>query len=440
MLDWDNGNPVVEYDYTHPERHHKGLLPFKPLKNHRNCYNSGYYPGKIDGIYQRFVRGYSDESKQELCSSCGWTAYDQTTSSYLSRIRIMHARFNMGLWSIGSKWLIRDQPNDRSTGAEYMTWKFLHEQPGLTIPLPKQMQLLSDPEDPIQFTLISRAPGVHLSAIWHTLTPEQKQGYRDQMVDFLKQLRQFTAPRPQRINGDELEDNLVAICQRRHSPTCIKMGFTEDEWLENMTPDLRLGLSIVHDTTDPTVIEEKLQEIKDNFPRGGPYVLSHTDLNMTNIIVQDDKIQAIVDWEMAGYYPWWAEYYAVFLFDGCGQEEFYNDKDNPLWSRVHPDFVFDGPVFTKIRVALGLVVRAFGRTTLHAEHHPPKDAPVIGFWRPRFCKCQPFGGTIPGPAFGVFLEHKPKGLDAYRNERYDSKNVIKGTSDSTERSRFPFCF
>lgn len=50
--------------------------------------------------------------------------------------------------------------------------------------------------------------------------------------------------------------------------------------------------------------------------------MSHLDLNMTNIIVKDDKIEAIIDWEMAGYYPWWAEPYSHVHFGGMAELEF----------------------------------------------------------------------------------------------------------------------
>jgi len=154
MIDFQNGNVPVEHDYTHPERYNKGLIAAKPSEPDIDECNLGTVPEEFGEDYQIYCNSDKDV-KTVLCWACGWSAYEQTTSCYGPRIKIMHARDNIGIWSIGSKWLIRDQPNDRTLGAEYMTWKFLQEQPGLTIPLVK-MQLLSDPKDPIQFTLMSR--------------------------------------------------------------------------------------------------------------------------------------------------------------------------------------------------------------------------------------------------------------------------------------------
>jgi aminoglycoside phosphotransferase len=40
----------------------------------------------------------------------------------------------------------------------------------------------------------------------------------------------------------------------------------------------------------------------------GRFVLTHGDLTPRNILVQDDVITGIVDWEYSGFYPEYAEY------------------------------------------------------------------------------------------------------------------------------------
>lgn len=317
--EFENGGEVIEPHYAHPERHFKQLVP-----------REGGLPKEFKEQGWTLEAPYRGQ-ESELCWACGWTTYEQRFG-YSPRIRIMQARDNAGLWSLGSKWLIRDEPNNDFLGNDYITWEFLNKQPNLNIPLVKEMRILTDPADSVQFRLMSRAQGKMLGSIWTTLSPEQKASYRDQMVDILKQLRQFTAPFPQKVNGDQLDDHLLCLC-RRHPPTCYKMGFTEEEWLEDVSPALRDGLARVHKTKDLKIIEQKLQEIKDNFPRGGPYVLTHGDLNLTNIIVQDDKIEAIIDWEMAGYYPWWGETYLSVMYGDDNSD----DLLESVWGRVHSD-------------------------------------------------------------------------------------------------------
>ncbi|EHK97029.1 hypothetical protein M7I_7167 [Glarea lozoyensis 74030] len=59
--------------------------------------------------------------------------------------------------------------------------------------------------------------------------------------------------------------------------------------------------------------DEQIAKLKASFPKGGPYVLTHCDLHFENIFVSNEneekkwKVTGIIDWETAGFYPWWAE-------------------------------------------------------------------------------------------------------------------------------------
>jgi aminoglycoside phosphotransferase (APT) family kinase protein len=116
--------------------------------------------------------------------------------------------------------------------------------------------------------------------------------------------------------------------------TCKFVGKTTDDWFNGMDAELRCGLSREHKTKDDTVIEAKLQELKNNFPTGPPYVLTHADLNTGNIIVNNGKIIAIIDWEVAGYYPWWVERYTMvhrMVHDACC------DLYHMIWPKLYPE-------------------------------------------------------------------------------------------------------
>jgi len=108
--------------------------------------------------------------------------------------------------------LVRDQPNDATLGNDYITQEFLRNQPSLDIPLIKEMQKLSAPADKIDLTLMSRAQGVGLDTIWHTLSTEQKLDYKDQLGYAIKQWRQFMSPVAKKVNGDILDDCIIGNC------------------------------------------------------------------------------------------------------------------------------------------------------------------------------------------------------------------------------------
>lgn len=198
-----------------------------------------------------------------------------------------------------------------------MTYRFLRSQPGLNIPLLDRMELLSKPTDKTYMLLMSRAEGEPLTDIWHTLRPEQKENLRDQLFVILYQLRQFTAPGPQNVEGGELHDMLIGNCPVPR-PKCKRIGFTTDKWFESLKPELQVGLAKKHKTKNMAIIEAEYQKLKDGFPKPEPYVLTHGDLDFSNILVkgitcaskilnlltlrQRYQITALIDWEHSGYY------------------------------------------------------------------------------------------------------------------------------------------
>jgi hypothetical protein len=81
----------------------------------------------------------------------------------------------------------------------------------LRSPAREEMRKLSAPTDKVELTLMSRAKGLGLDTIWHTLSLEQRSSYKDQLGDAIKKWRQFTSPMAQKVNGDLLDDCLIGI-------------------------------------------------------------------------------------------------------------------------------------------------------------------------------------------------------------------------------------
>lgn len=377
-------------DYAHPEKIYKGLI-WAPDDREPGWVNSNAPKNA------QYYLKYCDDPKEELCWACGWTAYNETLSSYGSRLRIFHTKGNIGIWEVGSRWLIRDQPNDASIGNDFITQEFWRSQPNLGIPLVKEMRKLSSPTDKVDLTLMSRAQGVVLETIWETLSPEQKANYTDQLANAMKSWRQFTSPVAKKVDGELPNDCLIGNCLRRTAPTCKKIGRTTDEWFKNLERELRYGLCRFYKTADPAFIEDKYQELKRNFPKSEPYVLTHGDLNFTNIIVKDDKIEAIIDWEFAAYLPWWAERFLCYL----GGRSFYNELFDPLWAKVDPEM--DKATFRKeVLDNLNPVLRAWDWSRLAAKH----PGYAASWLRPAFCKCKPFAGQFRSREIGNQPEHQ----------------------------------
>lgn len=143
------------------------------------------------------------------------------------------------------------------------------------------MRQISESTDKVHLTLMSRAQGETLHEVGFRPSEEQRLSLKNQLFGAMKQWSNFTAPVAKKVDGRLLYDCLISYCFRRTSPRCKKIGRTTEEWFGN--------ISKIHKTKDPSIIEEKFQELKRNFPKPEPYVLTHGDLNFTNIIVNDDK-------------------------------------------------------------------------------------------------------------------------------------------------------
>ncbi|KAH7317213.1 kinase-like domain-containing protein [Rhexocercosporidium sp. MPI-PUGE-AT-0058] len=327
---------------------------------------------------------------KELCWSCGWTVSDEMLSSYGSRIRIIQALGNVGLWKVGSRWIIRDQPNDSTLGNDFITQNFLRSHADLqVIPLIQEMRLLSAPTDPVCLTLMSQLRGVDLHTVWESLSLEEQDSLRQQLKNAMKSWRQFTSVDARKVDGSLLYDSFLAMCKRRRAPACKKLGRTNDEWFQIMEKELRLGIAFDNKTEDPVLIEAKFQELKANFPKSEPYVLTHGDLNPSNLMVRNGKLEAIIDWEFSGYMPWWIERYMTEINAWGPTPQLFQ----PIWSEIDglDDQEFYDQVFQPVRA----VARAYST-------HPNENSRWL---RGPFCDCQPWAGSFKLTEMGWPAEH-----------------------------------
>lgn len=278
-------------------------------------------------------------------------------------------------------------------GNEYMTHRFLQDKGTKDIPLVKEMHQFGSPGVPYQFTVMSRVKGISLEKAWLSLSPGEKKNYTHQVVAALREMRQFTSPVAQRVDGTPLPDHLIATCDLNQP--CKPIGKNKEEWFNGMIEELRYGLSERLNIEDTEIIEAKVQELQNNFPDGAPYVLTHRDLHLGNILVKDGKIEAFIDWEYAGYYPWWVErYISSMRAVSNAQVELFD----AVWAELEPDLSHEQ--FSRMaRDGINPVISAW--TNCPIEHTEDHD----GWLRPIWCECKSYGGTIRKTDHGAELKH-----------------------------------
>ncbi|KAJ8069975.1 hypothetical protein OCU04_000379 [Sclerotinia nivalis] len=234
-----------------------------------------------------------------LCHNCGWNAEYQSSHSYISTIKCT-CNARRGIWFIGEKYVLKEREileygHESSMGPDVAIQKFLSE--NSTIPVIKDIIYWKDSNS--HFFFMEKAPGTTLMSIFGTLTHDQMRAYAKEVVEYLVQLRKFTSTKIEGPDGSRLRDRILGPQFQVHYVTD-----DVEEWWAQVEPHLvyRRGHQI---STAETELWKK--DFKSRYPViGGPYVLTHSDLDATNIMVKDGHVSAIIDWEHGGYLPeWW---------------------------------------------------------------------------------------------------------------------------------------
>ncbi|OAQ68345.1 tyrosine-protein kinase, active site protein [Pochonia chlamydosporia 170] len=191
-------------------------------------------------------------------------------------------------------------------------------QAGLLVP-----RILTTDSQPggINVLQMSHVDGQPLSEVWSTMTPRQKRCIALQLREILTNMRSLQAPTRLvgACSGGQFRD--TRLCHSHYFPSLVN----EDEF------NRYLILSLSHVTPRP---------VRDAFARqqrnNHRIVFTHGDLSPRNIIVSNDRIVGIVDWEEAGWFPEYWEYVKFFLRTGA------EDGDWPSYAYdIFPDAYHD---------------------------------------------------------------------------------------------------
>ncbi|PQE14274.1 kinase subdomain-containing protein [Rutstroemia sp. NJR-2017a BVV2] len=240
---------------------------------------------------------YEDVQKAKktiLCPMCDFNGFHEVTSSIFSQVKLQVINCFTIVHSIGSERILKQRGVSRPWGEPYLgndyeTTKFVRE--NTTIPVVQNMEYWLS--DETQWWLMSKLPGQTLDSVWDLLNSEQQNTVIREIVDYIAQAREFTRPTPQTADGAPIRDTLMGSSNRVEMLTTDK-----EEWYARITPYLD-GES-----------DDWKKYFKDNYPvkPGDKFVLTHGDLNPSNIMVQDSHVTGILDWEHSGFYPEWWEW------------------------------------------------------------------------------------------------------------------------------------
>ncbi|TGO17741.1 hypothetical protein BTUL_0015g00770 [Botrytis tulipae] len=204
-----------------------------------------------------------------LCHNCGWNAHEQLHSWYSSRVKVM-CNGARGIWFIGDDYVLKERAIVEYGRASHMG---------------------PDVEDSkSHFSIAERVPGMNLTQSGPILTTAQIRVIAKEVVEYLKEVRKFTSPKIQTPAGLPIRDRILGSSRR----------------VQFVTDDVQKWWTRTKPRFKRVQIERWRDIIEDEYPVKGPYVLTHGDLDGSNIMVKDGHVTGIIDWETAGYLPeWW---------------------------------------------------------------------------------------------------------------------------------------
>lgn len=157
-----------------------------------------------------------------------------------------------------------------------------------SIPVPRVYDYYKSAE--FEHLILERLPGVTLQEAWPTLEVHEREKIADQVVAFLGEIRKLHSPD---IKGTQL------LREPLRSGIAGVSEFNKERFGGFL--DTKRISEYVSTRTD------KLQSL--------PNVLSHCDLDWSNILISDDKnVSGIIDWECGGYFPSYWEWVSIKLF------------------------------------------------------------------------------------------------------------------------------
>lgn len=182
--------------------------------------------------------------------------------------------------------------------------------------------------------------GETLWRYWQHASEESRESLRNQLKHLICELREVPNPVPGRVAGAGggviIDDRYTEGRSKPNVPYFGPFSSVRDFHLW-----LRCGLELPVQEgpgIGPSQKAELEEMIKAQDERDYSTILTHGDLNSFNIIVRDDKIVGIVDWESAAFYPDYWELTStlnVNVYDEVWKPEIEKILDLPRFSKEY---------------------------------------------------------------------------------------------------------
>ncbi|KAK2606719.1 hypothetical protein N8I77_005450 [Diaporthe amygdali] len=155
------------------------------------------------------------------------------------------------------------------------------------------------------YIVMEKIEGQELAKLWHHISDETRLNLLGQLRQIVDELRALETPSEFSVGsctGGSLQD-----FRQSRAPPPVRFGpfRTIQDFHSWLRDGLKQGEAENMEQADLNSVNEMIARQDGPWP---PPVFTHGDLNPSNILVRDDKIVGIIDWEMSGWYPHYWEY------------------------------------------------------------------------------------------------------------------------------------
>ncbi|KAH6693973.1 kinase-like domain-containing protein [Plectosphaerella plurivora] len=192
-----------------------------------------------------------------------------------------------------------------------------------SIPVPKVFaiyQSLDGKKRTATYIVMEYIPGNTLQELWPELAGSRKAATAATLRAYFDELRQLKGPGHIGSNqGNPPRGDFFSVCDSS-SDIVTKPFQTEDEMVECL-------VNIYEQETRGRLVAKVRyyrQVLADAIRCGGPFVLTHSDLQKKNIMLQPDGKVVIIDWEYACWYPAYWEYATATITAGRWDDDWHD--------------------------------------------------------------------------------------------------------------------
>ncbi|KAI5813989.1 kinase-like domain-containing protein [Pyronema omphalodes] len=214
--------------------------------------------------------------------------------TYESGVSLLARSCSRRTWSLGTNVIMKESPYDSPSETpfdEQDIVDFLST--NTSIPVNSIIAEWID-DNATHFIIKEKLPGESLQSLWPTMSWEEKGKIADQVAEMLRELRDLTSNRMERV---------------KEMPFCDQMLFNHlhPHLVGPLENDQQLWAKMV-ESLKGAIPAPALRTLGRMMPPCQPYTFTHGDLSMGNIIVDKGKVTGIVDWEWSFFAPVWWEY------------------------------------------------------------------------------------------------------------------------------------